>query len=255
MRRGRGFTLLELVVALGIVAAVSGIAGFSAAAMRRRAFHDATAASLRRLAEAIHRFATDACATNEGVLALPPDLSHLVSNGSGVTSWRGPYLSDRRVVLGAGGGGGAFEPADAWDRPLEYVRLGALPGASAADATRARIGSAGSDGVRGNADDLVYEVDVAPELRIETLSRLRRIEEAIRAHNEGHLYGPVLDPLRDAEAPLGTGPLPSEWSQARLLLVERGFLDDDPRFERDAWGRAFAGEGFAPPWRVRSSQF
>jgi prepilin-type N-terminal cleavage/methylation domain-containing protein len=245
----RGFTLLEILVALAIVAVLAGAAVTGGLAMRESVRADATAAHLERVASAVHRFAADAASENDGVDALPPDLTHLYANPSGVAGWRGPYVLDRRSPLGLASGPPV--DADAWGRPIAYERIGLAPGAAAGDESRARLASAGPDGVSGNGDDLVFELDVAAELRAETLRRLERIRVAILAYHEAHLYGALVSPT-DVEPPAGTGALPPDWATARAILVATGYLPDEDRYRRDAWGDDFVADGYVPLWRVVS---
>jgi len=245
----RGFSLLELLVVLAILSLLGGGAVFGAFAIRESVHAGATVTHLRRAGDAVHRYVADVASTNEGLAALPPDLAHLYSNPSGVSGWRGPYVLDRRAALSLASGPPV--DLDAWGRPITYERLGLAPGAPAADVSRVRLSSSGADGAAGTADDLVFEIEAAPELRAETRRRLDRIGEEILEYHRDHLYGPPVSPT-DTEPPAGTGGLPADWDAARTTLVAAGYLPDENRYKVDAWGDAFVTDGFAPLARVVS---
>ncbi len=150
MARQAGFTLLEAVIVIAILASLAGLALSQLAPVEDQAFTGAARAELATLHDACIRWSSD-------LGALPPSLGDLASATppptvpAGLASWnpdlkrgwRGPYVTSGRRV-------GTTDLADPWDdpggsrRPYRYAPAGAS----------ATITSAGPDGVFGTSDDL-----------------------------------------------------------------------------------------------------
>jgi prepilin-type N-terminal cleavage/methylation domain-containing protein len=150
MARRAGFTLLEAVIVIAILAILAGLAVSQLAPVQDDAFIGGARAELATLRDGCVRWSSD-------LGALPASLGDLASATppasvpAGLTSWnpdlkrgwRGPYLTSGRRV-------GTTDLADPWDdpsgarRPYRYTPSGAS----------ATITSAGPDGVFGTADDL-----------------------------------------------------------------------------------------------------
>lgn len=208
----RGLTLLELVVAVGLLALFAGalLPGFARARKVRRG--DEVVERTDRIEAAIRAYTED-------VLALPASLGALsVSPGGGVR-WGGPYLGDDFAQ--APPGTIARYDDDAFGRPFEYATLSPF---------RAQLRSLGSDGIRGNADDFVRTISIVPELRAETLDRLKVLNALSQKYNQ--VVG---------------GPSTSSFSAFRTALVGALYLNDDPRYAQDAFGNTFLVSATDPP--------
>lgn len=157
-RSGRGFGLLETVVALAIVAAAVALIAPVLGGMTRRSSETSTQQQEQKLNTAIFG---DPWGGTFGFMGdvgrLPTSLTELVSQGSlpafhtadGATAhvgnvgygWNGPYL------------GGLFSNAnlvtDPWGQAFSYTDTGANAG---------QVISGGADGTVGTADDISYPV-------------------------------------------------------------------------------------------------
>ena len=96
----RGFTLLEILVVLAILALVASFAGPQVLKYLRGAKVDSARVQIENLGTVIDLYRLE-------VGSFPPDLQALVEKPSGVDKWNGPYLKKRTV------------PKDPWDN--EYV--------------------------------------------------------------------------------------------------------------------------------------
>jgi prepilin-type N-terminal cleavage/methylation domain-containing protein len=151
MARHAGFTLLEAVIVIAILATLAGLAVSQLAPVQDDSFANAARAELATLRDACVRWSSDLgpLPTTLGDLtsATPP-----ASVPAGLTSWnpdlkrgwRGPYLTSGRLV-------GTTGLADPWDDPSGTRR----PYRYSVSGASATITSAGADGAFGTADDLM----------------------------------------------------------------------------------------------------
>lgn len=139
-RRERGYSLLEVLIVLTIIALIAALVGPRLMAQLDRSKVTAARVQVRAISSAIETMRLDLgrYPTNAEGLALlnaPP-----VNNESGL--WRGPYLD-------------AETPVDPWGAPYVYE-------APQADFQRPRVASLGADGEAGGeglAADITYGDD------------------------------------------------------------------------------------------------
>lgn len=133
----RGYSLLEVLIVLTIIALIAALVGPRLMAQLDRSKVTAARVQVRAIASAIETMRLDLgrYPTNEegiGLLNAPPQ-------GGDADLWRGPYLD-------------AETPMDPWGAPYVYE-------APQADFERPRVASLGSDGEAGGeglAADIVY---------------------------------------------------------------------------------------------------
>jgi general secretion pathway protein G len=99
-----GFTLLELLVALGILVLLAAIVGPQVAGYLGRAKTDTARVQLSSVASALELYALD----NGGYPTPQAGLRALIEPPTGASRWRGPYLSKPDGLV------------DPWGRPYLY---------------------------------------------------------------------------------------------------------------------------------------
>ena len=203
-----GFTLLELIVVVTIVATLAGAAVPVTSKMLEYRAREATVEELQVLAGASVAYFRD---TGE----FPAELADLLVDPKR-PGWVGPYLSG--VIADRSSGESGFL-VDAWSRGYRWQVL----------ADVATISSCGRDAEFGTDADLEVDVAATPLRRAATLDRLRVINTAVRAYNDRSL---------------ATAPLASAWPQAFDQLVEAGLLPQAALYRQDAWGDAFVANPF-----------
>ena len=223
----RGFTLIELVIVMTIMALLAGVVAPVASTMINRAGRAATLEELEVFAAAVEDYFEDTS-------ALPGEVMDLLVD-DGVSGWAGPYLSG--AVTDAGAASTDFE-ADAWANPYRVTVAG----------DTWTLASRGPDRTVGGTDDLSVTVDVSGVRRRVTEERLAVINAAVLNYND---YWLVVDS--------GTGrpvELADDWDTARTRLVSTGFLSNAAEYGTDAWGDDFVRLGtLGPPDRFESVNF
>lgn len=152
-RSESGFSLIEIIVAVAILAL---LAGATAPLVVRNMTAARRAETTERLRRLVDGMIGDASAGRYGYLGdmgnLPPTLGDLLLRGVqpafaispygyGV-GWSGPYVQQTQAL--------ADLTQDAWGVPLQYA------------ASAARVTSAGEDHLLGTADDLIYPASAPP---------------------------------------------------------------------------------------------
>lgn len=196
-----GLTLLELVVVVAIITVLAGVAIPTLSTYIENQTTDESAERMELLAEAMRHYARDN-------LRVPDELADLV-RPDGSDTWRGPYVTD--YIQGWARKDPGYQN-DNWGRALDWQAGGRVSG---------DLRSAGANGVMGDEDDLVLNVDVRPLLREITLERLEVINTAVLAYNSQY----------QASAPL-TGDI----DQVVSILVQQGFLPGGQEWTEDAFG-------------------
>ena len=128
-RRAQGFTFIEVLVVLVILALIAGIVGTQLLGEAESAKADATKIQIKSLAAALDLYRlhnSNYPTTEQGLAALlkKPELGTIPEN------WRGPYITSNNV------------PTDGWKHPFVYV----------SDGRTYTITSLGADGVEGGTD-------------------------------------------------------------------------------------------------------
>jgi prepilin-type N-terminal cleavage/methylation domain-containing protein len=213
-----GFTLLEMIVVLALMAVLTGALVPSVTTMVASKARRVTLGELEELGRASLEHFRD-------VWSLPASPNLLLS--SAAVGWAGPYLSG---ALDDSISGGSGYLVDAWSRPYTFSVAGNL----------LTLRSRGLDGVLNSSDDLVLVVNATPIRREETLRRLAIINVAILHYNATYLT---------------TNPLPANWSTIYSRLVTTGFLPSGGGLDVDGWGVAFVPDPAAatPVVKVTSS--
>lgn len=218
-RRARaGFTLLELIVVLTVLAIMAGAAVPVAQKALTSAARKATRAELEAIAAASLEYFKDCNAVPASVVALERRPTGAVG-----TLWDGPYLTG--AVTDSGGSSVAL---DAWLRSYRVVA-----------GTTLVVTSAGEGGTFGDTDDLSVTIDFTPIRREQTLAEMAIINRAILNYNAVYQT---------------TNPLSANWTLALRRLILTGFLPNSTEYQRDAWNRAYTADpaGAAPMVKVRS---
>lgn len=220
-RRQSGFSLIEIVIVLAILALVAGTAVPLAGKNVQRSKIAETRAELAALPAAVSAYFEDTG-------TLPPSFDDLQQDLAGAAGWAGPYLL---ATLSAHASSSTSLEQDAWSR--DYV-------VSLAGASSLTVSSRGPDGVAGNADDIAQVLDVTPVRRAQTLAELRTINTAVSAWNAANL------PL---------APLSTDWPTALASLVAGGYLPaGTSAYDADGWGAPYQADppGASPVVAVTS---
>jgi type II secretory pathway pseudopilin PulG len=217
-RARRGLSSTVLIVSVATLAILIGAAVPASNRWRSVQERKVTQYQLQKLCDASARFFRD---TRRAPISIAELITKPVDK-----SWSGPYLqceaTDPIEQL-------AEVQLDPWSRPYRFEAHG----------DEVDIGSAGEDGKFDEGEAFEARLDIARIRREETLSALRRINQAIALYNGQHQF---------------TEPLSSEWSTALDQLVAARFLPCRNDFEIDGWGKPFVADpqGKAPLVRVAS---
>lgn len=215
----RGFTLLEILIVVAVMAMLAGAAIPVASKALSSAARKATREELVQLGAAAQEYFRDTNVAPQEILDLERD--------SSAAGWVGPYLAGAMQDQLATGSG---YTTDAWSREYRVKLAGDV----------LTITSSGADAALDTDDDVRLQVDFTPIRREETLEELKTINQAVTLYNG----------LHGVDAPLS-----STWKSALTTLVDSGFLPDFDAYAEDAWGNPYVGDpvGKSPLVRVASS--
>lgn len=212
-----GFTLLELLIVMSLVAILAGVIVPATGSMIRSQGRRATVEEMQLLSEAVQEYYRD-------TRRFPSTPLDLLSNAA--PGWSGPYL--RGTV------------DDPWSGQSGYVIDGF--GNAYTFSTSGFELTATSDGpdrANGTPDDLSLVVNMTPMLRAMTLDELEVINTAITQYNAAYL---------------GTSPLPGNYAAALSILESNGYLPVGAGYDEDEFGDPYTGDpaGVAPMTRATS---
>lgn len=122
--RDAGFSLIELLVVLGILAMLAGVVGPKVIGYFGRAKAQTAVTQIEGLSAALDLYLLD----TGSYPTVAQGLTALVAAPSGVAGWQGPYLAEGTL------------PLDPWGNAYRYVREGA---------GRPSVRSLGADGLEG----------------------------------------------------------------------------------------------------------
>ena len=135
VRRGdEGFTLLELLVVLGIIALLATVAAPQVLQYLGKARTETAKAQIAAISTALELYALD----NGGFPAPAVGLPALVKAPPGVATWKGPYLKRAEGLV------------DPWGRPYQYK----FPGRSNGQADVFTLGRDNAPGGTGEDQDV-----------------------------------------------------------------------------------------------------
>lgn len=204
LRPRAGFTLLELIIAISIMAIIAGAAVPVATMAINSKKTRATAEELEALQLASAEYFRD-------TVSLPTSISNLETDPGGVTGWNGPYL--QRFSIDPLSGLSQYS-VDAFSQAYRVAVAGSV----------LTISSAGLGGTHGDANDISVSLDVTPIRREKTLRQVNLINSLIVKYNEVYI---------------DSDPLPAVYSDLLQKLVDRDYLPATTGFETDGWGDAF----------------
>lgn len=100
----RGFTLLEILIVLGIIGVIAAIVAGNVAGQADKANVDIAATQIAKIEGAVVNF-------RQHTKRLPNNLDELVTQPSGVKRWVGPYVKEEQLM-------------DPWGTKLQYRKPG-----------------------------------------------------------------------------------------------------------------------------------
>lgn len=100
----RGFTLLEILIVLGIIGVIAAIVAGNVAGQADKANVDIAATQIAKIEGAVVNF-------RQHTKRLPNNLDELVTQPSGVKHWVGPYVKEEQLM-------------DPWGTKLQYRKPG-----------------------------------------------------------------------------------------------------------------------------------
>lgn len=269
-----GLTLLELVVVVGILGLLAGVAIPSMSKAVDNKTADDTAGRMKAVGAAIEAYAADMIALPQSLGALwsangtlPPASTPGNGNGGGGGGGGGTGNGQGNGGGGCGEGGGGGggngggggggptippgQPCGRWCGPYATNHIQGIAGTvtefhrdnwgrdlvwTPSTGGTGTLRSAGPDQTQGTADDITLTVDIRPTLRKITVDRLNVLNTAIRAYNARGL----------------PPPLNGSFTSVLGHLRQRGFLSSQAYVQTDGFGAAWIMVGNNPCTGVRS---
>ena len=130
-KNSRGFTLIELIIVITLIAAVMAVVAGKVIQNKRKAEYKIAQTQMTTLAASIDQYESD-------VGALPESLQQLIAAPGDAEGWLGPYAK-------------AEELKDPWHHPIEYRK----PGADERPYSLTSLGVDGKTGGDGVNKDIV----------------------------------------------------------------------------------------------------
>jgi len=217
--RHGGFTLLEIVIAISILAMMMGMLGPMTAAMINRGKHDATVDRVNAIGDAVYMYVED-------TLKTPGSMKDIAAN-PGVAGWAGPYLTDGYI---ADANGIAEFELDAFRNKMTLAVV---------DNNTVTITSSGAN-TSDPADDITRKLNLTPIRRAVSRKNVEIVNAAILAYNKGYSEGDT--------------PLSANVNTAFSQLTSGGYLPNDKSLIVDGWGDTLIGDpaGLSPMVAVTS---
>lgn len=216
--RCSGFTLLEIVIVMAVLALLVGVVTPAVGGILRSKARAATIQEMEAMAEGALAHYSDVRVWPTG----PDEL--MVSTTSG---WAGPYMPGTMDDPWSGQSGYSI---DGFGESYTFT----------ANGVSLTMTSNGPDRTNGTDDDLSLVVNAAPVLRQETQRELNALNTAITQY-----YAASPPPA----------PLSGTWSAALLALEGAGIVPAGAGYETDGWGNAYQGVpvGVTPLTQVTST--
>ena len=211
-RARRGFTLLESLIVVAVVALLASAAIPMASKALTSAARKATRTELVQLGVAAQDYFRDTGAA-------PASIEELQ---------RARYLDVPDADVSAPS---ADFATDAWSRAYRLKRSGDV----------LSITSSGPDAAADTADDVHVLVDFTPIRREVTLAELETIQRALEIHAAAAGSSSSAEPCPSSaagSAVVGATSCPP-WSETLAALVSAGLLEGDERYRADAWGNPY----------------
>lgn len=205
--RRAGFTLLEIVIAISILAMMMGMLGPMTAAMINRGKYDATVERVNAIGDAVYMYVED-------TLKAPAAMKDIAAD-PGVAGWAGPYLTDGYV---ADANGIAEFELDAFRNKMVLKVV---------DVNTVTITSTGVN-TSDSADDISRTINLAPIRRDVSKKNIDIVNAAILAFNKA---------LEEGDQTLSAS-VTTAFSQ----LTNAGLLPDDQAIILDGWGDTLIGD-------------
>jgi general secretion pathway protein G len=198
-----GFTLLEIIVVIAILALTTGIVIPLIGTSLRISSQESTEEEMENLEETFLQYFEDTNSLVQDTGNDSDDISQLETNTRGVSGWGGPYIV-RELT--------AYDYAtDAWKMVYRYTYSGG---------NSCTLQSAGPDRTFGTSDDITKNIDASMVLR-EKIERTRDELDVVKVAAEDY-----------ADANGGAYP-------ANIATVfSAGFLSDES-FRSDEWGNDY----------------
>ncbi len=233
-----GFALIEILIVVGVLTLVAGIALPIVAASIRAADTADTTTEMEAVCAAIESFYRDNA-------SFPASLDDLTSRPIGRTNWQGPYVN-----FGLGSDPADDFRYDAWLKAYKLVNAPARPGAGASSITLRSWGT-NRENDNGGGDDIDLAADVTSAQDRLNETNLDTINTAILSYNRYFRYtyeesgskgkgkGKGKDKENEGKGRWVDTPLQGPWSNVLTVLRDNNLLPIDQAYNTDMWGDSY----------------